>query len=55
MPAIKMIRVGKRYGFECAVCRIREVCADAAAAKSARMTHVATPAHRSSLRAARRE
>jgi hypothetical protein len=50
-----MIRSGKRSGFECSVCRTREVCTDAAAAKAARMRHVATAAHRSSLRAARRE
>jgi hypothetical protein len=50
-----MVRVGKRFGFECLVCRLREMCADPAAAKAARMVHVASPAHRSSLRAARRE
>jgi hypothetical protein len=55
MPAVTMFRSGKRVGFECRVCRVRELCADASAAKSARINHVATAAHRSSLRAARRE
>jgi len=55
MLAVKMIRSGKRVGFECLVCRMRELREDAAAAKTARMLHVASPAHRSSLRAARRE
>jgi len=55
MPAVKRIRVGKRFGFECTVCRARELLDDAQAAKAARMMHVASPAHRSSLRAARRE
>jgi hypothetical protein len=50
-----MIRSGKRFGFECRVCRIRELRADAADAKAARMQHVATAVHRSSLRAARKE
>jgi hypothetical protein len=55
MPSVKMIRSGKRVGFECGVCRMRELFADGAAAKAARMKHVATASHRSSLRAARRE
>jgi hypothetical protein len=55
MLAVTMIRSGKRVGFVCRVCRLRELCEDAAAAKSARMAHVATAAHRSALRAARRE
>jgi hypothetical protein len=55
MLAVKMIRSGKRAGFECSVCRLRELCADGPAAKLARMSHVATAVHRSALRAARRE
>jgi hypothetical protein len=55
MPSVKMIRSGKRSGFECAVCRVRELYADGGAAKTARMKHVASAPHRSSLRAARRE
>jgi hypothetical protein len=54
MAAVMMIRSGKRVGFECLVCRIREMSASADAAKAARMKHVALSAHRSSLRAARR-
>jgi hypothetical protein len=55
MPAVKMIRSGKRPGFTCDVCRVRELYPDAGAAKAARMKHVASAPHRSSLRAARRE
>jgi hypothetical protein len=55
MSGVVMIRSGKRVGFECRVCRVRELRTDAQAAKAARMEHVATAAHRSSLRAARRE
>ena len=55
MPSVKMVRSGKRHGFECAVCRTLELFADSAAAKAARMKHVATAPHRSALRAARRE
>jgi hypothetical protein len=50
-----MIRSGKRVGFECGVCRVRELLTDGVAAKTARMKHVASAPHRSSLRAARRE
>jgi hypothetical protein len=55
MPAVTMIRSGKRIGFECGVCRRKELFESHDAAKAARMKHVATAAHRSSLRAARRE
>jgi hypothetical protein len=55
MASVKMIRSGKRPGFECDVCRVRELCPDGGSAKAARMKHVASAAHRSSLRAARRE
>jgi hypothetical protein len=55
MPSVKMVRSGKRHGFECAVCRTLELFADSAAAKAARIKHVAAAPHRSALRAARRE
>jgi len=55
MSAVTMIRSGKRVGFECRVCRVRELYADAPLARTARMKHVSTAVHRSSLRAARRE
>jgi hypothetical protein len=55
MPAVTMIRNGKRIGFACSVCRVREFGVDAATVKAARMLHVASAVHRSSLRAARRE
>jgi hypothetical protein len=55
MPAVTMIRSGKRVGFDCRVCRVRELFDDPAGAKAGRMRHVALAVHRSSLRAARRE
>ena len=55
MTAVTTIREGKRIGFACRVCFVRELYADKAVAKTARMRHVASAVHRSSLRAARRE
>jgi hypothetical protein len=52
---VRITSVRARFGFVCDVCRISEPASDKAAAVSAKRAHVASAAHRSTLRAARRE